>query len=662
MPRQPVPCGTWPSPVTASLTAGRTVTLSGVAVSDETVLWLERRPSEKGRTALVAWRQGTEPCDVTPPGLDVATRVHEYGGGAFAVAGRVVVVSNRRDGGVYAFDLDDDSAEPRCLALSGGLRYASFAFAPDGQRVYAVREDHRGEGEPVNTLVAISLDGSLEGASEAIIAQGADFYSTPTPSPDGKQLAWIEWDHPAMPWTSSRLCVMRLDDPNSRTVLAGGNGSASGKPESLTEPQWADDHTLFAISDRGGWWTVWRFALSGGEAEPVCKVEAEIGQPHWVFGQRSYSLLADGRILALAVKAGQTQMLLLTPRAGAGYEVTPVSLGLPEQCPLAFGGQFAWLDGSPDRASAVVVGAPGQSPRVLRAATVLPFGQDDIAQPESVRFPLADGAEGQAFFYPPASAQCCVPEGELPPMIVTAHGGPTARASEGFSFKVQWWTSRGFAVLDVNYSGSTGFGRAYRERLDGQWGVRDVEDCIAAASHMAASGRVDPKRIVIRGSSAGGLTVLSALASSDIFAAGTSLYGVTDLRTLAEETHKFEARYLDSLVGPWPEAEAVYRARSPLFMADRIHVPVLFLQGLDDAVVPPEQARSMVAALKRNGVVCPLVEFEGEGHGFRGEETLQRAFQIELAFYGRVFGFVLADVQLSVEDEAALDGALGLVA
>jgi dipeptidyl aminopeptidase/acylaminoacyl peptidase len=625
--------------VTATLAAGKTVTLSGVSVSGETVLWLERRPAEKGRTALVVWREGAEPLDATPPGVDVATSVHEYGGGAFAVAGRTIVFSNRRDGGVYTLELGG-AAEPRRLVLAEGVRYASFAFSPDGRRVYAVREDHRGEGEPVDTLVALSL---LDG-SGTVIAQGADFYSTPTPSPDGSHLAWIEWDHPAMPWTRSRLCVMRLNDLRSGKILAGGGVSSDGKPESLTEPQWADNHTLFAISDRSGWWTLWRFALAGGEPEPVCDLEAEIGQPHWVFGQRSYSLLPDGRILALAVKAGQTQMLLLTPGASADYDITPVMMGLPEQCPIVFGGGFAWLDGSPDRAASVVVGSPGQAPRVLREATPLPFGKDDIALPESVLFPLEDGTEGQAFFYPPTSAQCCVPEGELPPMIVTAHGGPTARASEGFSFKVQWWTSRGFAVLDVNYSGSTGFGRAYRERLDGQWGVRDVGDCIAAASYMAVSGRVDPERIVIRGSSAGGLTVLSALAHSTLFAAGTSLYGVTDLRTLAEETHKFEARYLDSLVGPWPEAEEVYRERSPLFMADRIQAPVLFLQGLDDAVVPPEQARSMVAALKRNGVVCPLVEFEGEGHGFRGEETLRQAFKIELTFYERVLGLKTVDV------------------
>ena len=364
-----------------------------------------------------------------------------------------------------------------------------------------------------------------------------------------------------------------------------------------------------------------------------------------VFGQRSYRLLPDGDILTLAVRDGQTETLLLTPENG-GYTASPLSLGLPGQCPdrRESSGAFAWLDAPSDAPPAVVTGCPGQLPRRLREATSLPFGKDDISIPETVRFPLPDGTPGHAFFYPPASAAFCVPDGERPPLLVMAHGGPTARAGEGFSLKVQWWTSRGFAVLDVNYSGSTGFGRPYRERLDGQWGVRDVEDCIAAARFMAESGRIDAGRIAIRGSSAGGLTVLAALAGSDVFSAGVSLYGVTDLRTLAEETHRFEAHYLDSLVGPWPEAEAVYRDRSPLLMADKIQAPVLCLQGLDDTVVPPAQARSMVAALRENGLSCPLVEFSGEGHGFRSEDAVRRAFQLELAFYGRVFGFEPAGV------------------
>ncbi|MFT8720201.1 prolyl oligopeptidase family serine peptidase [Acetobacter sp.] len=641
--RKAAPCGTWHSPVTPMLVAGQTVTLSEITVSVDTVFWRERRPAEKGRTTLVVWRTGAEPHDLTPAEMDVATKVHEYGGGSYAVHGETIVFSNRADGNVYTLRLSAPS--PKRLTGSKGARYASFAFSPDGQTVFAVRENHQGGAEPVNTLVGLALaDGT-----QTTIASGADFYSTPTPSPDGTQLAWIEWTHPAMPWTSTRLCVQRLDDAASRRVLTGDD-----QAESVTEPQWIDNDTLLALTDRSGWWNIWRFDLSSRKATPVCPMAAEIGQPHWVFGQRSYTLLPDGRILALAVSDGQTRTLLLKPENG-GHTAETLDLGVPEQCPIPFGNHLVWLNAPADAPPAIVTGAPSVIPHVIRAATALPFSGDDIALPESIHFPLADGAMGHAFFYPPTNSRYSVPDGEKPPMIVTAHGGPTARANEGFSFKVQWWTSRGFSVLDVNYSGSTGFGRAYQQRLEGHWGVRDVEDCIAAAQFMAENGRIDPKRIAIRGSSAGGMTVLSALANSTIFAAGVSLYGVTDLRTLAEETHKFEARYLDSLVGSWPEEEAIYRSRSPLFMADRIHVPVLFLQGLDDSVVPPEQARSMVAALHKNGVAAPLIEFPGEGHGFRGEETVKRAFQLELLFYGRVFGFTPADISLSEVDQKKLD-------
>lgn len=650
MTKRAQPCGSWISPLTASLAAGKTLSLSAVSVSGDTVFWQERRPADNGRTAIVCARPGETPHDVTPAGTDVSTRVHEYGGKAFTVSGDQLVFSSHRDSSVSLISLTEPpDTPPLCIAGGDGLRYAGMIIDPHDRGVIAVREDHRHDGEPENTLVTLSTRPGNTGGRGEVLISGADFYSSPVISPNGAWLAWIEWSHPEMPWTSTRLCTAPLSYDNGRLTAGDKRIIAGiGTRESITEPQWRDDHTLIAVSDRSGWWNLWEFSLSpaGTPPVPLCPMEAETGQPHWVFGQSSYSLLPDGQILVLAVRDGQTRTCLLTP-GEAGYIATPTDLGLPAQCPAPLHSagqqQFAWLNEPASAPAAVVTGTPGQPPHILRAATTLPFGAEDIALPEIIHFPLPDGATGSAFFYAPRNSHYSVPDGERPPLIVTAHGGPTARANESFSAKVQWWTTRGLAVLSVNYSGSTGFGRAWRERLDGQWGTRDVEDCIAATRSMARSGRIDPARIAIRGSSSGGLTVLAALATSDLFAAGVSLYGVTDLRSLARDTHKFESRYLDSLIGPWPAAEQTYIDRSPLFMADRIRVPVLFLQGLDDRIVLPDQSRDMVAALRKSGVPCALKEFPGEGHGFRRQQTVETALLSELNFYGQIFGFTPAD-------------------
>ncbi|GBR09575.1 peptidase [Gluconacetobacter liquefaciens] len=645
------PYGTWPSPVTTALVAGKTLGLGSVQADGEAVYWLETRPAEAGRTVLVRWTASGGIHDITPPPFDIGTRAHEYGGGAYVAAGGHIAFSHRPDGSIW---LVSPGTAPRALCTVAGLRFADFAFSPDGSRVFCVREDHRVPGEPLSTLVAFATDRDADPATETgqVLVSGSDFVSSPRPSPDGTWLAWIEWSHPAMPWDATRLRLGRLASHDGDTTLTDIRTLADNGA-SVIEPAWVGPETLLASSDHDGWWNLTSWAVPDGQAVSIAPMEAEIGLPHWVFGLRSYQPLPDGTILAIAIENGEARTLHLT-----GPVARPVALGHPAQCPaLLADGSFAWLDTPPDGAPTIRHGRIGAPSHILRAATTLDLASGDIARAETIRFPLPDGHHtGHAFFYPPANSRFRGPAGEKPPLIVMAHGGPTGRASNAFAFKVQWWTSRGFAVVDVNYRGSTGFGRAYRRQLEGQWGVADVEDCIAACRHLIATGRVDPARIAIRGSSAGGLTVLLALAGSDLFAAGASLYGVTDLRALAQETHKFESRYLDSLVGPWPEDDATYLARSPLTQADAIRTPVLFLHGLADAVVPPAQAQAMADALASSNIPYAHYTFEGEAHGFRREETVRRALELELDFYGRIFGFTVPDVT----ERVVLSGEQGL--
>lgn len=640
-PPVPLPCGTWPSRVTASLVAGKTLSLSEVSTDGNAVFWLERRPAEKGRSVLMRWTEEHGAGEALPTGFDVATRVHEYGGGAYAVRAGRIAFSDKQSGAVWL--VSQEQRPPVQIAGGEGLRYADLRFDPSATTVLAVREDHRGPGEAKAALVALKLPAGSAQAEESVLYSGPDFLSSPAVSPDGSRMAWVEWQHPDMPWDATRLCLTDVVRDAAGRITALQNSrivAGAAQRESVLEPRWTAEGKLLVLSDRSGCWTMWQaqFETLPPALVPCTMPEGEIGQPAWVFGQRSYQPLPGGGCLVLAVRDGRTTCLH-QPAQGQAQAFA----AHPDQCPVPLAdGRFAWLDVPEDALPAVVVGGMTHgAEQVLQRAATLDLAPADIARAETVRFPVPGlaGAPGHALFYPPANSRACVPEGTLPPMIVQVHGGPTARAQEGFSFKVQWWTSRGFAVLDVNYGGSTGFGRAWRERLHGAWGVVDVADCLAACRHVVATGRVDPKRLAIRGSSAGGMTVLVALAESDLFAAGVSLYGVTDLRALAQETHKFEARYLDGLIGPWPEAEAVYLARSPLSVAHKIKAAVLLLQGTDDKVVPPGQAHAMARALAEAGSPCTLHEFPGEGHGFRQEATIRKALEEELAFYGRVFGF-----------------------
>ncbi len=621
------PYGTWISPVTTKLMTEAAIGLSVLAVDQNDLYWLESRPSEAGRMALCKRTSDGSIGDVTPMPINVGSRVHEYGGGSYAVKDGFIVFSERKDGSVHV--IEPGNAAPRKLTTPEGCRYADFEFDFPRRRVIAIREDHRDRppSDPKAAIIALSLDRD----EEQILIEGPDFLSSPRLAPNGSKLAWISWMHPDMPWDATELFISYLTPDG---LVDSNESIVGGKRESITQPRWSAEGVLHFSSDRTGWWNL--YALRNGSLEPIAPIEAEIGVPHWVFGQRSYSFLPDGRIIAAIAQNGIRTAALID-----GGKIQPLALGQVHEAPLTLGAGLAYIAAQPTQ-SAFVAYQPSLTPQdvpdVIRrgAPPVLPEASISIGQP--LDFPTR-GTTGHAFWYPPTNETFESPAGELPPLVVLSHGGPTSMTTNAFSLGIQWWTTRGFGVVDVNYGGSTGFGRPYRESLNGTWGIVDVADCAAAATALAERGLIDRSRIVIRGGSAGGFTTLAALTSTDLFKAGASLYGVADLKLLASDTHKFESRYLDGLIGPLPEAEALYVERSPIHHIGRLTCPLIFFQGLDDKTVPPNQAETMVEAIAARGLPVAYYAFEGEGHGFRRAETLRRVLDLELGFYGRVFGF-----------------------
>lgn len=630
--------GTWRSPITARWAAQGSVRLSELRRDAGATWWIESRPDEQGRAVIVRAEDGGTPRDITPPGFDARTRVHEYGGGAYILHRGTVFFSHFPDQRLYR---QDPGREPRPITpeppLPAGLRYADGRVTPDGRFIIAVRERHEADGSVMNELVRIPTDGS---AAPRTIASGRDFYAAPRISPDGRWLCWLCWDHPLMPWDGTELWLAELAEDGS---IWGARQIAGGPSEAITQPQWGMDGQLYFLSDRTGWWNPYRWQ-GGDEPQAVASLEAEFGEPHWVFGQSRYAVLPDGRLLCAVCEQGVDRLVVVERD-----------------------GRISRLEG-PWRAIWMVVGDPGRSDRVwliagapslpasvieldlasgrwttLRQSVSDPLASEWISSPEPLIFPTDGGREAYAFYYPPTNPEFQAPPDERPPLLVFCHGGPTGHVRPDYNLGIQFWTSRGFAVIDVNYGGSTGYGRAYRERLRREWGIVDVRDCLNAARYLASNGVVHPWRMAIRGGSAGGYTVLCALAFHRVFAAGTSYFGLSDLEAFVRTTHKFESRYLDRLVGPYPEAQEVYRERSPVHFAHRIEAPVLLLQGSEDRVVPPEQAELMVQALRARRRPYAYLLFLGEGHGFRRAETLQRCFEAELSFYAQVFGFTPAD-------------------
>jgi dipeptidyl aminopeptidase/acylaminoacyl peptidase len=625
MTKTAAPYGTWVSPVSVELMTEAAIGLGSLSVDGQDLYWLEARPRESGRTVLCRRRAGGEVEDLTLAPFNVGSRVHEYGGGAYAAADGAVVFSERTGGTVWIIEA---GSPPRRIETPDGCRYADFEFDLPRRRVLAVREDHRGRPptDPKAAIVALPL---IQGA-EAVLVEGPDFLSSPRLSPGGNKLCWIAWTHPNMPWDGTKLFAA---DVTRDGTLEAAQLVAGRTPEAIVQPEWSADGALYFCSDRTGWWNLYVFR--GTAIEALAPVEAEIGGPHWVFRQRYYDFLGDGRIIAAIAQGGIRTAVLI-----ADGKLTALAIGQAQESPRCFGDGLAFIATPPTAPPSVCIvpGANGGPLSVIRSAAPAQVPPDSISLGEPITF-ATPGGIAHAFWYPPKNRDYEGPHGELPPLVVLSHGGPTSMTTNSFSLSVQWWTSRGFGVVDVNYGGSTGYGRAYRERLKGQWGIVDVEDCAAAANHLVKRGLVDAARLVIRGGSAGGFTTLAALTTLHLFKAGASYYGVGDLMLLATDTHKFESRYLDELIGPLPQAEALYGQRSPINHVDKLTCPIIFFQGEDDKTVPPNQAQTMVEAMIARGLPVAFYLFPGEGHGFRKAETMRLVLELELDFYGKVFGF-----------------------
>ena len=633
-----VPFGSWPSPLTAARVTAGALRLDQIQLDGDDVYWLEGRASEGGRYVIVKLRSAcadaprSDPVDITPAGFNVRTRVHEYGGAAYTVHNRAIYFTNFADQRVYR----QAAGEAPVAMTEPGPMWADYRVDAARHRLIGVREQ-----DGVNVIAAIP---------DRVLVDGADFYSDPIVSPDGKFLAWLQWNHPNMPWDGTELWVAAF---NAGGLLGVRQKVAGGTDESIFQPEWSPDNALYFVSDRTGWWNLYRW--SGTDVEAIQPMEVEFGKPQWTFSMVTYAFVSPTRIAATYVQDGRWKLAMIDAYTKL---FAPVELPVQplESIRAAPNGDLYFVGGSATAPTAIIklvyppkgghhqVGhhqveqhqVGHHQIEVLKSASSERIPREWISVAEAVTFTVKN-REVHAFYYPPTNPEVTAPPGEKPPLLVITHGGPTGATTDVLDPKIQFWTSRGFAVLDVNYSGSTGYGRPYRDRLKGQWGIVDVEDAVGGAEAMVAAGKADPARLIIRGGSAGGYTTLAALTFHRTFKAGASYYGISDLEVLQSDTHKFEARYNDTLVGPWPAARDVYKARSPIHFTDRLSCPIILFQGLEDKVVPPNQSEMMAEAARRKGLKVKYVTFEGEQHGFRKAENIIRSLEEELAFYRDVF-------------------------
>jgi len=629
---QVAPYGSWKSPITSELVASETVGLEQIVLDGKDTYWSELRPTEGGRIAIVRRTPDGQTTEMTQSPFNARTRVHEYGGGAFAVCNGKIYFSNFVDQRIYC---QQPGAMPYPITPEVELRYADITIDRPRNSIICVREDHTVAGqEPVNTLVSLKLEGGKDGQ---VLVSGNDFYSSPRLSPDGSRLAWLTWNHPNMPWDGTELWVGELGTEGS---LNHPGRVAGGIDESVFQPQWSPDGVLYFVSDRTGWWNLYRWHK--GNIEPLCEMKAEFGKPQWVFGMSTYAFESAGCIICAYIEQGTCRLASLDTATGKLERIKTPYTDIQRLC--ASPGQAVFIAGSPTEPLSIVrLDLATHQVEVLRRSTNVTVDAGYLSIPKAIEFPTENGLTAHAFFYAPRNQEYTGPSGERPPLIVKSHGGPTAATSTTLSWAVQYWTSRGFAVLDVNYGGSSGYGRVYRQRLNGQWGVVDVDDCVNGARYLVKIGEVDGDRLAIRGGSAGGYTTLCALTFRNIFRAGASYFGVSDLEALTKYTHKFESHYLDRMIGPYPERRDLYRERSPINSVDRISCPMILFQGLEDKVVPPSQAELMVKVLREKGMPVAYIPFESEQHGFRRAKNIKRSLDAELYFYSKIFGFDIAD-------------------
>ena len=626
------PYGSWQSPITADLVAGAEVGLEQIRLDGGDTYWIERRALEGGRKTIVRRAADGQVTDVTPLPFNSRTRVHEYGGGDYAVSNGTIIFTNFADQRLYV--IRKPGSAPGALTPAGELRYADGVVDPWRNLFFCIREDHNGNGEAINTVVSLDLE---QGGAGNVLVSGNDFYSSPRLSRDGARLAWLTWNHPNMPWDGTDLWLGELDEGGS---LKNKVRVAGGASESIVQPEWSPDGTLYFVSDRTGWWNLYR--LKQEKVEPVCPMEAEFGEPQWIFGGSLYAFESAERIICSYSKNGRSYLGKMDTAKGA---LEPVEIPYSAVSRVqAADGRVVFIAASPTERTAIVAWDSKTSGcQVLRRSgeSTVDFGY--LAPPQSIEFPTTGGVAAHGIFYAPRNCDFAAPADEKPPLLVMSHGGPTSATSTSLRYAVQYWTSRGIAVLDVNYGGSSGYGREYRDRLKGRWGIVDVDDCVNGSRFLVERGEVDGNRLAIRGGSAGGYTTLCALTFRDVFKAGASHYGISDLEALARDTHKFESRYLDNLIGPYPARRDLYIERSPIHFTERLACPMIIFQGLEDRVVPPNQAEKMVEAVRGKGLPVAYVTFAGEQHGFRKAENIKRVLEAELYFYAKVFGFELAD-------------------